>query len=51
MPSRYSSQHSRTDAAALAANLGIEFREIAIEPMFAAYLEALAPAFAEPLAL
>jgi NAD+ synthase (glutamine-hydrolysing) len=46
MPSRYSSQHSRTDAAALAANLGIEFREIPIEPMFAAYLEALAPAFA-----
>jgi len=46
MPSRYSSQHSRTDAAELAKNLGIEFREIAIEPMFAAYLEALAPAFA-----
>jgi NAD+ synthase (glutamine-hydrolysing) len=45
MPSRYSSQHSRTDAAELAENLGIEFREIAIEPMFAAYLEALAPAF------
>jgi NAD+ synthase (glutamine-hydrolysing) len=46
MPSRYSSQHSRSDAAALAANLGIEFREIPIEPMFVAYLEALAPAFA-----
>ena len=46
MPSRYSSDHSRTDAAALAAALGIGFREISIEPMFAAYLQALAPAFA-----
>jgi NAD+ synthetase len=46
MPSRYSSPHSRADAAELARNLGIEFREIAIEPMFAAYLDALAPAFA-----
>jgi len=46
MPSRYSSDHSRSDAADLAKNLGIEFREIAIEPMFAAYLESLAPAFA-----
>lgn len=45
MPSRYSSEHSRSDAAQLAENLGMEFREIAIEPMFAAYLEALAPAF------
>jgi NAD+ synthetase len=46
MPSRYSSDHSRRDAADLARNLGIEFREISIEPMFAAYLEQLAPAFA-----
>jgi NAD+ synthetase len=46
MPSRFSSDHSRTDAAALAAALGISFRTISIEPMFAAYLEALAPAFA-----
>jgi NAD+ synthase (glutamine-hydrolysing) len=46
MPSRYSSDHSRRDAADLAQNLGMHFREIAIEPMFAAYLEALAPAFA-----
>jgi NAD+ synthetase len=45
MPSRYSSDHSRRDAADLARNLGIEFREISIEPMFAAYLEQLAPAF------
>ena len=46
MPSRYSSEHSRRDAAELAKNLGIEFREIPIEPMFVAYLDALAPAFA-----
>jgi NAD+ synthetase len=46
MPSRYSSDHSRRDAADLAKNLGIAFREIAIEPMFATYLESLAPAFA-----
>jgi len=46
MPSRYSSDHSRRDAADLAKNLGIAFREISIEPMFATYLEALAPAFA-----
>ena len=45
MPSRYSSDHSRRDAADLAKNLGIEFREIFIEPMFAAYLDSLAPAF------
>jgi len=45
MPSRYSSDHSRRDAADLARNLGIEFREISIEPMFAAYLDQLAPAF------
>jgi NAD+ synthetase len=46
MPSRYSSDHSRRDAAELAKNLGIAFREIFIEPMFAAYLASLAPAFA-----
>ncbi len=46
MPSRFSSEGSRTDAAALAKNLGIGFREIPIEPVFASYLETLAPAFA-----
>jgi NAD+ synthase (glutamine-hydrolysing) len=46
MPSRYSSDHSRGDAAALARNLGIHFSEIAIEPVFAAYLQSLAPVFA-----
>jgi NAD+ synthase (glutamine-hydrolysing) len=38
MPSRYSSGHSREDAAELARNLGIRFREISIEPMHAAFL-------------
>ena len=46
MPSRYSSEGSRSDAAALATNLGIEYQEIPIEPVFAAYLETLAPVFA-----
>jgi NAD+ synthase (glutamine-hydrolysing) len=41
MPSRYSSDHSREDAAALARNLGVRFREISIEPMHAAFLAQL----------
>ncbi|MGH9270866.1 MAG: NAD+ synthase [Ilumatobacteraceae bacterium] len=45
MPSRYSSDHSKSDAAALAGNLGIEFRTITIEPPFAAFLEALDSSF------
>jgi NAD+ synthase (glutamine-hydrolysing) len=45
MPSRYSSDHSRSDAALLAANLGIDFRTIAIEPAHAAVLDMLAPSF------
>jgi len=49
MPSRYSSSHSREDAALLAENLGIRFREIAIEPMHAAYLEVLEGALGHPL--
>ncbi len=36
MPSRYSSEGSRTDAAQLAANLGIDFRTVSIEPAHAA---------------
>jgi len=47
MPSRFSSEGSLTDAAALAKNLGIDFNVISIEPMFEAYLGALAPAFAD----
>lgn len=45
MPSRYSSDHSRTDAQLLADNLGIEMRVIAIEPGHAAMLDMLAPSF------
>ncbi len=46
MPSRYSSDHSKSDAAELARKLGIDYRTIAIEPAFAAYLEMTAEAFA-----
>ena len=46
MPSRYSSDGSRTDAQDLAEKLGIDFRTIPIEPAHAAFLEMLAPSFA-----
>jgi NAD+ synthase (glutamine-hydrolysing) len=49
MPSRYSSGHSREDAAELARNLGVRLREIGIEPMHAAFLAALAADGAPPL--
>jgi NAD+ synthase (glutamine-hydrolysing) len=45
MPSRYSSEHSRSDAQVLAENLGIDFRTIPIEPAHAALLGMLAPSF------
>ena len=45
MPSRYSSDGSRTDAQTLAEALRIDFRTIAIEPAFAAFLGLLAPSF------
>jgi NAD+ synthase (glutamine-hydrolysing) len=41
MPSRFSSESSHADAAALALALDIEFTTIPIEPMFAAYLDTL----------
>ena len=46
MPSRYSSDHSVSDAEALATNLGIDHRIIDIEPAHAAFTEMLAPSFA-----
>ena len=47
MPSRYSSEGTRGDAQRLAEGLGCDFREIAIEPMVAAFGDALAPSFAD----
>jgi NAD+ synthase (glutamine-hydrolysing) len=47
MPSRYSSEGTRGDAQSLAEGLGCDFREIAIEPMVAAFGDALAPSFAD----
>ncbi|WP_436989862.1 NAD+ synthase [Streptomyces sp. enrichment culture] len=41
MPSRYSSEHSRTDAAELARRTGLNFRTVPIEPMFDAYMGSL----------
>ncbi|MFF2116208.1 NAD+ synthase [Kitasatospora sp. NPDC058184] len=41
MPSRYSSQHSRDDAAELARRTGLRFRTVSIAPMFDAYLGAV----------
>ena len=46
MPSRYSSEGSKTDAALLANNLGIEMQTISIEPAFSAYLDMTATSFA-----
>ncbi len=46
MPSRYSSDHSKSDAADLARRLGIRTEEIAIEPAYQAYLDMLSNAFA-----
>jgi NAD+ synthetase len=46
MPSPYSSEHSRTDALALAENLGIRFLTLPITDVFDAYRATLAPVFA-----
>ncbi|MEO6654230.1 MAG: NAD+ synthase [Ilumatobacteraceae bacterium] len=45
MPSRYSSDHSKSDAHQLAENLGIDIRTISIEPAFSAYIDMLADSF------
>ena len=47
MPSRYSSDHSISDAEHLAANLGIETFTVPIEPAHAAFTEMLAPNLAD----
>ncbi|WP_198533299.1 NAD+ synthase [Streptomyces sp. AcH 505] len=41
MPSKYSSEHSKDDAADLAGRTGLNFRTFAIEPMFDAYMGSL----------
>ncbi|GAA4552570.1 MULTISPECIES: NAD+ synthase [Streptomyces] len=38
MPSKYSSDHSKDDAAELARRTGLNYRTVAIEPMFDAYM-------------
>ena len=45
MPSPYSSEGTRADARAIAENLGVDFREIAIEAAMGAYDEILREAF------
>lgn len=45
MPSRYSSDHSKTDARALAENLGIAFKTIPIGPIHDAFEQHLQPHF------
>lgn len=45
MPSRYSSDHSVTDAEEFAERLGVSHRTIPIEPAHAAFLDMFAPSF------
>lgn len=47
LPSRYSTQHSVTDAIKLAENLGVKYEIIKIEKPFAAFEEVLSPVFHE----
>jgi NAD+ synthase (glutamine-hydrolysing) len=47
MPSRHTAEMSRVDAAELARTLGIDHREISIEPVYQSLLDALAPSFAD----
>ncbi len=47
MPSRHTAEISRADATELARALGIDHREISIEPVYQSLLDALAPSFAD----
>ncbi|HLG42818.1 MAG TPA: NAD(+) synthase, partial [Planctomycetota bacterium] len=47
MPSRFSSDHSKSDAALLAERLGIALLTIPIEPVFISALESIKPVFGE----
>ena len=46
MPSRFSSDATRSDAAAVATSLGVDFRELPISTIVTAVEESLAPSFA-----
>lgn len=46
LPSRYSSRGSLDDAAALAANLGIDYRVVSVDEVFQSFLDTLEPVFA-----
>ncbi|MDQ6614900.1 MAG: NAD+ synthase [Actinomycetota bacterium] len=50
MPSRFSSDHSRSDAEALAQRLGIDYQVIPIEAAHAAFTDMLAPCFQRRMA-
>jgi NAD+ synthase (glutamine-hydrolysing) len=45
MPFRYTSDLSKNDAADQAARMGVRYSSVSIEPMFDAFMTALAPAF------
>ena len=45
MPGPYSSDHSITDARAMAERLGVNFEVVSITPMYEQFLQALAPVF------
>jgi NAD+ synthase (glutamine-hydrolysing) len=47
MPSRFSSEETRADARRLGEGLGIDFREVPIEPVVTAFEQTLAPSFGE----
>lgn len=47
MPSRFTSERSRQDVLSLVHNLGIELKEIPIDPIFEIYLKTLHPYFAD----
>jgi NAD+ synthase (glutamine-hydrolysing) len=51
MPSRFSSEHSRTDADALAEALGVHHTVASIEEVHAAFRTMLTPAIGEPVGL
>jgi NAD+ synthase (glutamine-hydrolysing) len=47
MPTRYTSEMSHTDAAAVADNLGVGYESVPIEGIFESFMEAVAPVFGD----